>query len=248
MTQAIATQTKTAASPSAFSELWAGVKDTIPLVIGAIPFGLIFGTLAAGSGLSFWGALAMSAIVFAGSAQFIALGMLATGTAWPIIVLTTFVVNLRHALYSTALAPYIKHLSQRWQMPLAFWLTDETFAVVINRYVQQDSSPHKPWYHLGSSLAMYLNWQFCTYLGVTVGQMIPNAAALGLDFAMPVTFIGMVIPYLKNKPMWLATIVAGSVAVWSYPLPHKLGLMLAALAGIATGLVVEAYTNNKVAK
>ena len=221
------------------SEFLAGVQDTIPLIIGAIPFGIIFGTLAVGSGLSFAGTMAMSAIVFAGSAQFIALGLLATGTAWPLIVLTTFVVNLRHALYSTSLAPYVKRLTRRWQIPLAFWLTDETFAVVINRYHRPDASPYKHWYYLGSAVSMYTNWQLCTFLGLTVGQLMPNAAAWGLDFAMPVTFMGMVIPYLKDRPMVATVVVAGGAALLANPMPNKLGLIVAALAGIAAGIVVE---------
>lgn len=221
------------------AEFFTGMRDTIPLLIGAFPFGLIFGTLAQTNHIPMWVTLAMSSVVFAGSAQFIAVGLIAAGTAWPIIVLTTFVVNLRHLLYSTTLAPFVKHLSQRWKIPLAFWLTDETFAVVINRYNRADDSPHKHWYHLGSALAMYLNWQFCTILGVTVGQMLPNAAGWGLDFAMPVTFIGMTIPYLKNKPMWAAVLVAGVVTMLAAPLPHKLGLILAAFAGIGAGLLVE---------
>ncbi len=221
------------------SEFIAGVKDTTPLIIGAIPFGIIFGSLAMNSGLSFWGALAMSAFVFAGSSQFIAITLLAAGTSWPMIVLTTFVVNLRHLLYATTLVPYVKHLSQSWKIPLAFWLTDEAFAVAINRYYQPDNSPYKHWYFLGSAIFMYLNWQFCTLLGLTLGQMIPNLATWGLDFAMPVTFIGMVMPYLKNKPMWATVIVAGGVALLTFTLPHKLGLMLAAFAGIGAGMLTE---------
>jgi predicted branched-subunit amino acid permease len=155
------------------------------------------------------------------------------------IVLTTFVVNLRHLLYATTLVPYVKHLTQNWKIPLAFWLTDEAFAVAINRYHQTDNSPYKQWYFLGSAMFMYLNWQFCTLLGLTLGQMIPNMATWGLDFAMPVTFIGMVMPYLKNKPMWATVIVAGGVALLTFTLPHKLGLMLAALAGIGAGMITE---------
>jgi len=183
--------------------------------------------------------MAMSAFVFAGSAQFIAAGLLTVGVNWPIIVLTTFVVNLRHALYSATLIPHVKHLPQRWLIPLAFWLTDETFVVVIKRYNQVDASPHKHWYYLGSAVFMYTNWQICTFLGLTIGQMIPNAATWGLDFAMPVTFIGMMIPYLKNRPMWASVVISGIVALATYSLPHKLGLMLAALAGIGAGFILE---------
>jgi 4-azaleucine resistance transporter AzlC len=238
MTQAMV-RPKVVISASPRTEFLAGVKDTFPLVVGAIPFGIIFGTLAAGSGLSFAGTAAMSGVVFAGSSQFIAVGLIATGTSWPYIVLTTFVVNLRHALYSATLAPHVKHLSSTWQIPLAFWLTDETFVIAANRYNQADSSAHKHWYYLGSALFMYLNWNACTWLGLTLGQFIPNAAAWGLDFAMPVTFISMVVPYLKNRPMLAAVIVSGLVAVLAYPLPNKLGLILAAVAGIIAGIVVE---------
>jgi 4-azaleucine resistance transporter AzlC len=227
------------ARSSPLSEFFGGARDTFPLIIGAIPFGLIFGALALQSGLSFGGAMAMSAFVFAGSAQFIAAGLLAAGTGWPIIVLTTFIVNLRHALYSATLAPYVNHLPQHWQIPLAHWLTDETFVVVANHYQQNPTALYGRWYYLGSAIFMYLNWQLCTFLGVTVGQLLPNAAAWGLDFAMPVTFIGMVIPYLKNRPMLATVIVSGLVALAAHSLPNKLGLIIAAVAGITTGIFVE---------
>jgi 4-azaleucine resistance transporter AzlC len=219
------------------SSFLAGARDTFPLIVGAMPFGLIFGTLAQSSGLSFTGTLAMSAFVFAGSAQFIALSLIAAGTAWPIVVLTTGAVNLRHALYSATLAPYISRLPQRWQLPLAFWLTDETFAVVIKRYTNQVDAPHNHGYYLGSALSMYLHWQFCTFLGLIGGQMLPHATEWGLDFAMPVTFIGMVIPYLKNRAMGMTVTVAGLVSLLTFSMPHKLGLMVATLAGVGAGLI-----------
>lgn len=228
-------------STSAWSEFWAGCRAIMPLVVGAIPFGIIFGTLAAGSGLSFWGAMAMSAWVFAGSSQFIALGLLGTGTAVPLIILTTFVVNLRHLLYAVSLVPYVRHLPQVWKLTLGFWLTDEAFAVAIARYNQRDPSPYKHWYHLGSSLLMYVNWLLCTGLGLTVGQLIPNAAHWGLDFAMSATFIGMVIPYLINQPMIVAVLVAGVVSILAHGLPHQLGLMVAAIAGIVAGVITEKF-------
>ncbi len=244
MTQAIVRSDAVIAS-SPHAEFFAGARDTFPLIVGAIPFGLIFGALAIASGLSFAGTMAMSAIVFAGSAQFIAVGLLAAGTGWPFIVLTTFVVNLRHALYSATLAPYVKRLPQRWQIPLAFWLTDETFVVVANRYNQDHNPPHLRWYYLGSAVFMYTNWQIWTFLGLTIGRLIPNAAAWGLDFAMTVTFIGMVIPYLKNKPMVAAVFVSGLVALLAFPMPNQLGLIVAALAGIGAGIAVEALTTGK---
>lgn len=226
-------------------EFWLGARDIIPLIVGAIPFGIIFGTLATTNGLSAGATLAMSAFVFAGSSQFIAAGMIATQTGWLLIVLTTFVVNLRHLLYAVSLVPYVKILPQRWKVPLAFLLTDEAFAVVIRRYEAKEKGAHKHWYFLGAALAMYLNWQLCTLLGITLGQMIPNAAEWGLDFAMSVTFIGMVVPYLKNKPMVIAVVVAGSAALLMAALPNKLGLMLAAIAGISAGVLSEQLFGDK---
>ncbi|WP_204138589.1 AzlC family ABC transporter permease [Halomicronema sp. CCY15110] len=220
-------------------EFWAGARQTIPLIVGAIPFGIIFGTLAQTSGLSFGAAAAMSALVFAGSSQFIALGLLATGSPVGLIVLTTWVVNLRHLLYAVGLVPYLQALAPAWKVALGFWLTDETFMVAIQRYRQPDPSPDKHWFQLGSALAMYGNWQLCTWLGLTLGQAMPNAANWGLDFAMVATFIGMTLPYLKTRPMVATVLVAGITALLARSLPHQLGIMVAAIAGIFTGVLVE---------
>ncbi|WP_241235023.1 AzlC family ABC transporter permease [Amphritea opalescens] len=217
-------------------EMLGGAKATIPLIIGAIPFGIIFGTLAGPSGLSAWGALAMSVIVFAGSAQFIALGLMAAGAAVPVIIATTFVVNLRHILYAANLVPKVAHLPHRWRVMMAFGLTDETFAAVSNRFMLQQNTEHAHWFYLGSWLAMYGNWILCTGLGIALGELFPDMTDWGLDFAMSVTFIGMVVPYLKTKPMWGAVIVSGAIAMATFGMPHKLGLIVAALCGIATGL------------
>ena len=227
------------------SEFFAGVRDMFPLIVGAIPFGIIFGTLATTNGLSAGGAMAMSAFVFAGSSQFIATGMVAAKTGWLLIVLAAFVVNLRHLLYAVSLLPYVKRLPLRWKVPLAFFLTDEVFAVTIRRYEADDKSAFKRWYYLGAGVAMYLNWQLCTLLGITVGQLLPRAAQWGLDFAMSVTFIGMTVPYVKTRPMAIAVLVAGTVSLVANPLPHKLGLMVAAIAGVGAGAVGERWQGRK---
>jgi 4-azaleucine resistance transporter AzlC len=224
---------------SRFHEFLNGARDTLPLILGAIPFGIIFGTLASAAGLSLWQALGMSLLVFAGSAQFIAVSLLGGGAGMVVLLLTTFVVNLRHALYSATLQPFVRHLPGRWRAPLAFWLTDETFAVVQHRYAARDESAHKHWYFFGSCLAMYTNWQLCTLIGVAFGQAVPNLATWGLDFAMLATFIGIVVPMLRNVPQVAAALVAGAVALAFHGLPYKLGLLVAALAGIIVGVWLE---------
>ena len=221
------------------SEFWAGIRATFPLVVGATPFGIIFGALAVNSGLSPAAAMAFSIFVFAGSSEFIGANLVSQGVGLPLIVFTTFIVNVRHALYSATLAPHMKHLPQRWLLPLGFWLTDETFAVVVTRYNQPDTSLFKHWYHLGSSVVMYLNWNFWTFVGIVAGQSIPDLSQYGLAFAMDVTFIGMVMPQLKNRPMVLASLVAGFSAVVFNNLPNKLGLLVAVFIGIAVGVTAE---------
>ncbi|MBP8292946.1 MAG: AzlC family ABC transporter permease [Caldilineaceae bacterium] len=220
-------------------EFWAGVKATLPMVVGAIPFGIIFGAVAVNSGLSAWATAAMSAFVFAGSSQFVAAGLVANGAGIGIIVLTTFVVNLRHSLYAATLAPHVRHLSQRWLLPLGFTLTDETFVVVAERYSHADSSPHRHWFYLGSSVIMYLNWQVCTWIGIVAGQSLPNPAGWGLDFALVVTFIGMLMPGLRTRPIVVCSAAAGATALLAAGLPNQLWLIVAALAGVGAGVVAE---------
>lgn len=221
--------------PSRRGEFWAGVKATFPLVVGAIPFGIIFGALAVTGGISPLGAQAMSLFVFAGSAQFIAAGLAATGTGALVIIATTLIVNLRHALYAATLAPHMKGLPQRWLLPLGFWLTDESFVVVVQRFRRVDNSPNKQWFFLGSAVFMYTNWQLCTFIGLIAGQAVDDAASWGLDFAMVVTFIGMLVPLIKDKATMAAVAVAAVVALLANGLPHQLGLMAAALCGILAG-------------
>ena len=115
-------------------EFTRGAINTIPLIVGAIPFGIIYGTLSQSSDLSIYGALALSSIVFAGSSQFVALGLIASGSSIFIIIATTFLINLRHLLYSFSLRQHLSHLPQKWKIPLSFGLTDETFAVTIKHY------------------------------------------------------------------------------------------------------------------
>ncbi len=229
------------------SEFIAGIRDTFPLVVGDPAYALVFGALAVSNGLSPAAAMGFSLFVYAGSAQFIAAGLVGQGVNMALIIFTTFVVNVRHVLYGTTLAPHMKHLPQRWLLPLGFWLTDETFAVVVTRYNQPDTSAFKHWYHLGSSAILYLNWNLWTFIGLVAGQTIraEDLSRYGLAFAMDVTFIGMVVPQLKNRPMVLAALAAGLSAVLLNGLPNKLGLIAAVFIGIGVGLLAERFMKSE---
>jgi 4-azaleucine resistance transporter AzlC len=225
--------------PTRRSEFWAGVRDTFPLEVGGIPFGLLFGALAINSGFSPLGAMGLSLFVFAGSAQFIGAQLVASGAAIWVVVFTTFIVNVRHALYSATLSPHMKHLPQRWLLPLGLWLTDETFVFAVARYTAHDPSPYKHWYHLGASLFMYIVWNVCTLIGIVAGQAIPDLSNWGLDFALYVTFIGMLIPLIQSRPLLVAAVVGGLSAVLFNSLPNQMGLIVAALIGVAAGVIAE---------
>jgi 4-azaleucine resistance transporter AzlC len=219
----------------------AGARDGLPLIIGSVPFAIIFGALAVTSGISPLAAAVMSAFVFAGSAQFVAVEMVASGASTWVIILTTLIVNVRHVLYAATLAPHVKGLSQKWLLPLGCWLTDESFMVAIQRYNRDDGSPIKHWYHLGTTVSIYINWQIFTYVGLWAGSAIPNPAAWGLDFAFPATFIGMLVPLIVSRSILACMICAGIAALLFHGLPNHLGLIVAALCGVAVGMIVERW-------
>lgn len=216
---------------------WAGVRAELPLMIGGFPFGMIYGALALDAGLSTGAAQMMSSMVFAGSAQFIATQLVRDSAPGFVIVLTIAVVNLRHMLYSASLAPYLASLSTRWKTLLSYLLTDEAYAPSIIHYENEGVKPFSHWFLFGAGLALWTDWQISTALGIFLGAAIPDSWSL--DFALPLTFIAMVVPVLKNRPAVAAALSAGCVALAAYSLPYKLGLILAALVGIAVGTFLE---------
>jgi 4-azaleucine resistance transporter AzlC len=220
------------------SSFAAGARDTVPMLVGAAPFGMIFGALVAAH-LAAWQGQLMSLSVFAGSSQFIAVGLVAGHAGILVIWLATFIVNLRHMLYAATLLPHIAHLPVRWRWLLGFLLTDETFAVMDNYYRRHPQSPLGHWYFLGSGVAMYGNWQLWTLAGLLFGAVFPQLQSLGLDFAMVATFIAIVVPQLARLPHFAAAVAAGTFAFLLKDLPYKLGLLLAVLAGIVAGIALS---------
>lgn len=212
-----------------------GIKHTLPLLVSASPFGLIFGALAEPSGISMYTALAMSIFVYAGASQFIAIGLIASGTPLIIIIITTFIVNLRHLLYAAAIKDAIAHLSMGWRSLLAFGITDETYAAIISYFGKHMKHPQFHWFYLGSWLSMYINWIAWTGIGIYIGSQLPNIDSWGLEFAMVVTFIGIVFPLLRSKPYWFSAVTAGGLSLACAHWPYQLGLLFAALTGIAVG-------------
>lgn len=222
---------------------WAGVRAEIPLMIGGFPFGLIYGALALDAGLSPLVAQMMSWMVFAGSAQFLAAQLVHEAAPGLVIVFTIAVVNLRHMLYSASLAPYLASLSTGWKAILSYLLTDEAYAPAIIHYEEKGISPYAHWFLLGAGLSLWLDWQVSTAIGIFLGAAIPESWSL--DFALPLTFIAMVVPVLKNRPAIAAALSAGVVALVAFSFPYQLGLILAALVGILVGTILEGKSPSK---
>ncbi|MFU8771557.1 MAG: AzlC family ABC transporter permease [Anaerolineales bacterium] len=214
-----------------------GVKAELPIAIGVIPFGMIYGVLAVAAGIPPLVAQAMSSIVFAGSAQFITVQLIVSGAVPGVIVLTAAIVNLRHALYSASMAPYLQPLHPLWKWLLAYLLTDEAYAVAITHYQDQRPSINKHWYFLGAGLTLWATWQSSSGVGIFLGAQVPESWSL--DFTLALTFIGLVVPTLKQRSSTAAALLAGVTAVLLVSLPFKLGLIMAAMVGITIGMLVE---------
>jgi 4-azaleucine resistance transporter AzlC len=219
------------------AEFLAGLRGVLPLLLGVAPFGMIYGTLALSAGLPVSMAQAMSSVVFAGSAQFVIAQLVSGGAPALVIILTACIVNVRHALYSASMAPHMKRLSWPWKVVLAELLTDEAYAVVITRYMSPEAGPYPHWFFLGAGLGLWTCWQICTAAGIFLGAQLPGNGILG--FALPLTFIALVMPALKDRASVAAAVAAGVAVMLGGGLPLKLGLVVAALVGIASGVVVE---------
>jgi branched chain amino acid efflux pump len=223
------------ASPS--QEFLLGVRDELPILVGVVPFGMIYGILALSMGLEAAAAQSMSYIIFAGSAQIMTVQLVGLAAPAAVMIITGFVINLRHALYSASVAPYVKHLGPAWKGILAYLLTDEAYAVTITHYRQEGELHNKHWYFLGAGLALWTSWQISTAAGIFLGAQLP--ASWGLEFTLALTFIALVVPQLKDRPSILAALTAGLVSVLAAGLPYKLSLLTAGLVGIVVGLWSE---------
>lgn len=220
-------------------EFWAGVRAEAPILAGTIPFGLIYGVSAVGAGVPANVSQAMSAIIFGGSSQFVAARLIGAHVPGLLIILTGFIINLRHALYSASVAPYLQHLPRRWKWLLAYLMVDEAYAVAIIHYQRPTPVAAKHWYFLGAGLVLWICWQTSTFVGVFLGAQVP--ASWSLDFTLALTFIALVVPAIRDRAGLAAASVAGVVAVLALKLPYQMGLIVATAAGIAVGMLVEQW-------
>ena len=207
-----------------------GLTAGWPICLGYLPIGFAFGVLAQQAGLGPWHVALMSLFVFAGSSQFIAVAMLAAGTTLLPIVATTLVVNLRHTLMSSSLAPHLHGAGRRFLALFAYGVTDESYAVNMSRFRDGD------WHRLSAltlNHAANLTWLFSTVAGVFAGQLIPQKA-FGIDYALTGMFLCLLVFQLRGRIYWVTAIFGGLLSLLFYlVLPGNAYVFLAAL-GAAT--------------
>ncbi len=222
-----------------FFSITRGMRQALPIVLGYIPIGFAYGVLAQKSGLGVFAGVGMSALVFAGSAQLIAVGLFAAGASALSILVTTFVVNLRHLLMSAALAPKLNGW-KKWQIALfGFQMTDETFALHSSRMAKQQ--PARPETFALNATAQS-SWILGSALGFFMGGQITDVAPVGLDFALPAMFIALLVPYLV-KPVTL--VMAGLAGILSVALSligfSQSHVIVATIVCATLGLMVEQW-------
>ncbi|BBP66253.1 MULTISPECIES: AzlC family ABC transporter permease [Pseudomonas] len=214
-----------------------GARALLPLTPGVIPFGLVTGVMAIEMGLSPGMAMGMTILFYSGSAQMVALQLLHNGVLPVAIVVTALIINLRFIMYSASLAPHLHHLPRRWTWPLSYLLSDQSYALCTLKLSSGELGPFAHYFYAGTAVTMWLVWQVSVLAGVYLGASIPQDWSL--SFAIPLSFLALLIPGLQSRASWCAAAVGGTLAVLAIKLPYNLGLVTASLGGVLAGLVVE---------
>lgn len=221
-----------------------GVKDCVPTLLGYLSIGFAAGVVEKTAGLSIAELTLLSVLLYAGSGQFIAAGMIAASNPASAIIFTIFFINLRHLLMSAALSPYFRELSPRKNMIIGTLLTDETFGVAINAAANRTSLNYM--WMLGLNLTAYVNWVIANIAGGIFGEWIPNPEAFGLDFALPAMFIGLLVLQIASQRKLLLDVLVGVSAVIvviavSFLYPGSAGIILATIVASTVGMVIEKW-------
>lgn len=193
--------------------------------------------MAIGIGMTPGMAMGMTLLFYSGSAQMVALQLLQADVLPVAIIFTALIINLRFLMYSASLAPYLHHLPRRWTWPLAYMLSDQSYALCILKLSSGELGRFAHFFYAGTALTMWLSWQLSVIAGIYLGASIPDTWSL--SFAIPLSFLALLVPAVRNSASLGAAVVAGVVAVWAVNLPYNLGLLAASIAGISAGLLIS---------
>ena len=221
------------------TEFFLGVTAMLPLLLGVIPFGLVFGVLGVASGLTETQTIFMSSIIFAGASQVVFAQLWAAGSAYLVIGSSVALINLRHVLYSVAVSKHLEKLSFKWRIILAYLLTDEAFAVSITRFETHGNSRPVHFFMFGAGSTLWIAWQISTVVGVIASSTIPENWEL--SFAIPLTFMAVVVPLLKNFPTIICALTSSLIAICGQSLPWNSWILVAAIGGILLGALIEKW-------
>ena len=214
-----------------------GVRALIPLIPGVIPFGLLTGVMAINLGMSPATTMGMTLLFYSGSAQMVALQLLNMGAVPMAIVVTALVINLRFIMYSASLAPHLHHLPRRWTWPVSYMLSDQSYALCSLKLSSGELGQYAHYYYAGTAVAMWLSWQLSVLAGVYLGASIPETWSL--SFAIPLSFLALLVPGIRSAASLGAALVGGLLAVFAVDMPYNLGLVSASIGGVMAGLLIE---------
>ncbi|MBN2231683.1 MAG: AzlC family ABC transporter permease [Deltaproteobacteria bacterium] len=213
-----------------------GVKDMLPIITGVVPFGLIYGVTAANAGISPPAALGMSSILFAGAAQVALAELITDGTPVWVAVATVVLINLRMAMYSASIGPHIRHRNLLLRMLAAYLITDQAYAVSIVEFSREtEVNPFR--YYLGAAVTLWIAWQTFSAVGIFVGATLPKN--LSLEFIIPLMFLALAVPFLRQKAFIVTAVVTAAVMVVARGIPGNGGFFLAVFAGVFCGIAVK---------
>lgn len=223
-----------------------GIAKSIPLALGVVPSGLVYGMLSVHAGLTVTETTLMSLIVFAGASQLQAVAMLQGGAGIPFIVASTFLINLRHLMMGLSISPYFTEATPWWRRVLAFGMSDESYLVSIGHYRDQRVTQGSPYFMLGSGATIYAVWALVSLVGALAGNAIHDPLRWGLDFAMPATFLTLLIPQLVSWRVGAVVGVTALVATASFILiPGKWYMIIAVVAGTLLGVILDTATEKR---
>ena len=193
---------------STLRDLRQGVFDVAPVLVAATPIGLLWGTLAAGKGLSPFESWLMSATVFAGAAQFVAIEVWRDPVPWVLLTVTALIVNIRHVLMGASLSRHMGGIDRRWHPVMMFLMADENWAFSERRALK---APLSLGYYFGLALPMWFAWTTSSIVGAIVSRSFGDPAAYGFDFAFSAMFIGILAGFWKG-PRTGAVLGASAIA------------------------------------
>ena len=213
-----------------------GIIDVSPLMIPVVPFGLIFGILAIDIGFSPLATMGMSLIIFGGASQIVLLQLFSGGASSLVIISSVGAVNSRHLLYGAVVSEHVSDLKLIWKIIISYFLIDQAFAR-SNEYFKKNNDKNKYFHLIGGGVTCWVIWQTTTFLGIILGSAIPEK--LGLGFAVPLTFLALLVNDFRKMINVIVIIISGLVATLGYNyIPYKAYVIVAALTGLFIAMIL----------